>query len=267
MVIPHALWIALIPFALGASALIAAPAAQTDPAVQVLATKSGVRFGIWPARPAGPAPALFILANSIEETLGSPYYRQAGQFLGQEKRAQDAAGLSGWRVRCENEEDFVAEVTGRLRQVLDHLIEQKLADPVRIGALGTSRGGFVALHFAAADSRVKCVAGFAPVTDLAALSEFRGAQERPLVQRLALVRQADALAGRAIWLFIGDRDERVGTDQAIRFARQVTAASLARQRPALVDLLVLSEPKGHTVPAGLAEQAARWIERQMPPGQ
>jgi dienelactone hydrolase len=123
--------------------------------------------------------------------------------------------------------------------VLDHLIAAGVADPERVAACGTSRGGFAALHFAAADPRVKCVAAFAPATDLGALSEFRGAGDHPLAARLALQRRDDDLAGRAVWLVIGDRDERVGTDH------------------------VVSEPRGHATPAGAAEQGAKWIEQQV----
>src|SRR5437870_5416597 len=182
---------------------------------EIITTKSGVHFGIWPERPTKPAPTMFVLAGAVEDSLKSAYYRQAGEFLakegwllvsvdlpchGQETRPNESAGLSGWRARVNKDEDVIADVTVRLKKVLDHLIAEKLADPERIAALGTSRGGFVAFHFAAADERVKCVAGFAPVTDLAALSEFHGAEKNPLVQRLALERHADALAGRALWL-------------------------------------------------------------------
>ncbi|MBI5773239.1 MAG: prolyl oligopeptidase family serine peptidase [Verrucomicrobia bacterium] len=247
--------------------------------IEVLATKSGLRFGIWPKRPEKPAPTMFVLSGKLEDTLGSTYFRQAGEFLakdgwllvsvdlpshGQEMRPKGDSGLGGWRARINNGEDPVADVTGRLSRVLDHLLTEKLADSERIAALGTSRGGFVAFHFAAADKRVKCAAGFAPVTDLAALSEFRFAETNALVQRLALERHADALAGRALWLVIGDRDARVSTDAAIRFARHVTAVSLEKKLPALVELHVVSEPKGHTVPAGYAEKAAEWFRKQFP---
>jgi dienelactone hydrolase len=263
-----------------ATLLVADRVALGAEQLEVLTTKSGIRFGIWPKRPEKPAPTMFVLAATIEDTLGSAYFRQAGEFLakdgwllvsvdlpchGQETRKKEGAGLSGWRVRCTNDENFIADVTRRLSKVLDHLVAEKFADAERIAALGTSRGGFVAFHFAAADRRVKCAAGFAPVTDLAALSEFRGAQENSLVQRLALERHADAFAGRAIWLVIGDRDARVSTDAAIRFARRVTAASLEKKLPALVDLHVIAEPKGHTVPAGWAERAAEWFRKQVEP--
>ena len=107
------------------------------------------------------------------------------------------------------------------------------------------------------------MAAFAPVTDLAMLREFKGAEQNPLVQRLSLENRAGELAGRAVWIVIGDRDERVSTDSVIRFARKATAESLRRKRAALVDLHVVAEPSGHTTPAGSAELAAEWITRRL----
>jgi len=255
------------------------PAAEEDSrAVRVLRTESGVRFGIWADNSDRPAPTLFVLSGTIEETLGDAYYRQSGSALaewgylsvsvdlpchGQEKRPDEPGGLGGWRARSERNDDFVAESNARLRQVLDHLIEAGYTDADKVASCGTSRGGFLALHFAASDPRVKCAAAFAPVTELGALREFEGATEHPLVGKLALAKQAEKLAGRAVWLVIGDQDERVGTDHTIALARRITAASLARRIRSRVELHVMAEPRGHTTPTGAAERAAAWIRRQI----
>ena len=271
-------------FALALLGLVCAGRAGTGDVartVQVLETASGVRFGIWGNRPDSPAPTLFILANTIEGTLGDAYFRQAGEALagqgylcvsidlpchGQQQRAGEPPELAGWRYRCEHGEDFVSEADERLRQVLDHLIAAGCTDPARVAACGTSRGGFLALHFAAADARVKCVAAYAPVSDLAALSEFNGTGSNALVSALALSRQADKLAGRAVWIVIGDQDKRVGTDRAISLAHRIEAAALAQGLASRVELHVMPEPRGHTTPAGAREQSAGWIRRQIGPG-
>lgn len=249
------------------------------PGIELAETKTGVRYGIWSQPTQLPAPTLFIIANSIDETLGSAHFRQAGNFLAPEAwlcvsidlpahvpdiRPGQRSGLAGWRERIDHGDTLVPAITTRLSQVLDELIARGLTDPRRIAAIGTSRGGFIALHFAAADLRVQAVAAFAPVTDLAALTEFKGAENAPLVRSLALGLQVKALAGRAVWLAIGDRDTRVGTDLTIQFARQLTAASLASQQPALVELHVLAEPRGHSLPIGTAENSAAWLRKQFP---
>jgi dienelactone hydrolase len=272
-------------FLVGVALLAAGPSGGADPATPapgpqaaILTTPSGVRYGIWPAKPALPAPTLFIFASSIEETLNTVYFRQAGNLLaakgylcvsvdlpchGREVRPGEAAGLVGWRRRCEAGENFVEDAVTRFRAVLDALIANGLTDANKVAACGTSRGGFMAMHFAARDPRVHCVAAFAPCTDLTILREFQGMEKRDLVDSLSMQNTAKRLAGHRLWLITGDRDERVGTDLTIAFARQVTAESLSAKLPALVDLHVLSEPRGHSVPAGVADEAAEWIYRNV----
>lgn len=266
--------------ALGAFARPSGPA-KTQPGLQKLTTPSGVSFGIWSAGTTGPAPTLFILASTIDETLGDPYFRQSGTALaeqagficvsidlpahGAEHRADERAGLEGWRDRADRDEDFVAANNARLRAVLDYLVAEGYTDPARIVACGTSRGGYLALQFTAAEPRVRAVAAFAPVTDLTALREFKGAEASPLVQRLSVIRQADALANRPVWVVIGDRDTRVGTDDAIAFARAVTNAALRPGGNPRVELHVLPEPKGHTTPHGAPAAATAWLLAQCPP--
>lgn len=256
-------------------------AADSQPALTIQQTTTGIRYGVWAHPMRHPAPTLFILASSIEETLGNDYFRQAGTALarygyvcvaidlpshGREQRAGEPPGLDGWRWRLDRGEDIVASNNRRLSAVLDHLIAEGRADPARVAACGTSRGGFLAMHFAAVDPRVRAVAAYAPVTDLASLREFRGAEDDPLVSSLALLRRNEDLAHRAVWIIIGDRDERVDTDKAVALARQITSSALAKGLDARVDLHVLSEPRGHTTPRGAVEASMEWIQRQLNPG-
>jgi dienelactone hydrolase len=237
-----------------------------------------VRFGIWPKAPDKPAPTLFILGSTIDGTLGSAYFRQAGNTLaergylcvsidlpchGQEQKSGEPEGIAGWRARAEKGEDFIKGMTDRLTAVLDDLVKRGWTDPQRVAACGTSRGGFSAVHFAAAEPRVRCVAAYAPVTELTVVREFLGAEDNAVLKKLSLERQADRLAGRAVWLIIGDRDDRVSTDHSVQFARAVTKESLKQKVPALVDLHVVVEPQGHTTPKGAAELSAAWIDEQL----
>lgn len=242
---------------------------SSDKIVRKWRTESGIEFGVWGRRDGERQPTLIVLASTIQETLGRPYYRQCGNRLvhesgwlcvsidlpchGEQRRDGESAGLTGWRKRVEAGEDFVSEFNQRLSTVLDHLIANGYTDPRRIAACGTSRGGFLATHFTAADHRVACVVGFAPVTDLAKLSEFQGMEKDTLTRKLSLANLAEALTGRWVLIGIGDQDQRVSTDAAIDFARKLT---IARSR---VQLHVFSEPRGHTTPNGFPELAADWI--------
>jgi len=246
--------------------------------VTVQKTSGGVEFGTWSSDITAPAPTLFILAGTIQSTLDSKYFRQCGNALaergylcvsidipchGSQTRSDQPNGLGGWSHRAGTDDDFVAEFNARMSAVLDHLIESGATDPSKVAVCGTSRGGFLAYHFAAHDPRVKCAAGFAPATDLAALSEFKGKEQHPLVKRLSVLSQADRLAGRSVWIIIGDQDERVGTHHAIELAQGITAASLAKKVPSRVELHVMPEPRGHTTPRGASQLAADWIHREL----
>lgn len=241
-------------------------------------TPDGARFGIWGTKVSYPAPTLFVLSATIDESLGDPYYRQCGNALaeqgflcvsldlpghGMDRRDDEPGGLNAWRVRSDRGEDFVTPFTRRARQVLDYLIQAGYTDPHRVAACGTSRGGFMALRMTAVEPRIRATVAFAPVTALGTLREFHGAANTDHVEALSLLARAGALGGRSLWLIIGDRDERVGTDDAVAFARRVTKLSLAQGKTADVTLIVQPEPKGHTTPAGAPALAAAWIAERL----
>jgi len=241
-------------------------------------TPDGVEYGLWGTQVTYPAPTLFIFASDIQGTLDNPYFRQCGDALaaqgylcvsldlpghGADQREGEPGALGTWRTRSDEGEDFIAPFTARVRAVLDHLIATGASDPARIAACGTSRGGFMALQVAASDPRIRATAAFAPVTNLMALREFGGAKNTEHVATLSLLAHADKFAGRAVWVIIGDRDDRVSTDDCIAFARRATAVSLEKTETADVTLLVIPEPKGHTTPQGAPELAAVWIAEKL----
>ncbi len=259
------------------------PALEGEPVatIAVESTPGGVEYGVWGTvreKPA-PAPILFVLAGTIDSTLSDEYFRQCGNQLaadhgyllvsidipchGSQNQGGKLSGLAGWAERARMGEDIVAESNQRLSEVLDHLIASGIADAENVAACGTSRGGFLAMHFVAHDPRVKCVAAFAPVTDPAALTEFAGLADNAMVKSLDLESRADRLAGRALWVVIGDQDGRVSTTRVIAFAQAVTRASVERKVDSRIELHVMPEPGGHRTPAGSADPAAEWIGRQM----
>ncbi|MEO2046677.1 MAG: alpha/beta fold hydrolase [Pirellulales bacterium] len=243
-----------------------------------LRTASDVHFGIWGTKVRYPAPTLLVFSSTIEESLGVPYYRQCGNALAQQgylcvsldlpghglkQRADEPEGLAAWRFRSDQGEDFIGPFNRRVHDVLDYLIEGSYTDPQRIAACGTSRGGYLALQVTAAEPRIRATAAFAPVTNLSKIREFHSATYRDRMKDLSLYAKAENLTGRALWLVIGDRDDRVGTDDTIAFARRVTVLSLAQSKPADVTLIVQPEPQGHTTPAGSPALAAQWITEKM----
>ncbi len=249
--------------------------------IQVRRTPEQVRYGLIGTVGKKPAPTLFVLAHAIEEMQRQPVYTEVASILakegwisvvidppchGEDVRPGEPGQLSGWRNRLEQGEDFMPAFVAKARAVLDLLVQQGIADPGRVAACGTSRGGFLAYHFAASEPRIKAVAGISPVTRLNALREFAATSRRAQADELDLTRLAPKLAGRAVWLSIGNNDVRVNTDDAIAFTRAVVHATARPDRPnevIPVELVVAPTP-GHTKIDQAHELLASWLVARLP---
>ena len=244
--------------------------------VHIQATDSGIRFGIWPGKPKVPAPTLLFFGGAIEEMLRDDYQRQCGNILaekgyicilidgpceGKELRPGEQGGLSGWRNRLENGENFIPEANSRASELLDYLIAQGYTDPENIVACGISRGGFLAMHFTISEPRVKCTAVYCPVINLGTLQIwFKGAEQHPAIRSVDLMEHADKLVGRPLWIVLGDQDRPIDTDYVIGFARKISRLSGQNSQ---IEMHVIAEPNGHTIPAGSDKMSASWILKQV----
>jgi dienelactone hydrolase len=259
-----------------------ATAADETPAMKILRTPGGARFSLFGKKGDAPAPTLFVFATSLENLEKQPIYTDVGLRLskhgflyvaldppchGEDVKAKEPPELRGWRHRLENGEPLIAPFTDRARDVLDYLVKEGYTDPGRVAACGTSRGAFLAYHFAAVEPRVKAVAGLSPLTDLLAITEFKGMEKHEATRALAVETLAPKLAGRAVWLSIGNDDQRVSTDAAIAFTRKlVTAGAAARKdvKQVIPVELIVAPAQGHSAIEHESERAAAWLLRQLP---
>jgi dienelactone hydrolase len=242
-------------------------------------TAAGTAYAALPSHGGAPAPTLLLLAMAGADTLTTEPYGRVGQLLhargwnvvsldlpchGADRRAGEPAELLGWVARLAQSEDIVTPFRRRAGDVVEHLVATGAADPARVAAAGTSRGGFMAFHAAAGNPRIRAVAAFAPATDLLVVREFAGLESSALVRRLALAHAVTALAGRAAWITIGHADERVDTDKAIAFARALEAAGGEGPRAGPVVLRVLPTA-GHCSFPEWHDEAAEWLGRVIAP--
>lgn len=242
-------------------------------ALQRLMAPGEIEFGLVGKKGPQPMPTAFIFANDIENTLTSDDYNRCGKILvkngflcvgldlpchGADAKTGEPGGLDGWCHRLRQGENVVEKFCAKSRALLDYLIAEGYTDANRVVACGTSRGGFIALHFAASEPRVKSVVAFAPVTDLLALREFDGQDNVEAITSLALARHAEKLATRKIWLCIGNYDERVDTDLAIDFTRRVVRASVEQKVEPDVELHVMTS-RGHSIHKTAHPEAAQWL--------
>lgn len=250
--------------------------AQVKDSVRHFITGNGTEFGLWGGNNrTKPAPVLFILASSIDETLGTEYFRQCGNRLAREngwvcvsldlpyhgKLQKDTsfAGLTGWAEAIRKGEDIISFNNRRMKDILEYLLRKGIADEKNIYAAGSSRGGYLALQFAASEHRIRSVVAYAPVTKLTAVREFITIPEKDILPVYDLDNQLDSLATKDVWFVIGDRDERVGTDLMVDFAKRLRQAQRAINSPARMELNVMLEPKGHTTPKGSVDRSVNWL--------
>lgn len=250
---------------------LAAPVhAQEKPPFQVLQTPSGVRFAVMGTKPATPGATHLVFASAMQETLRSDDFIKIGKLLAKHgylsvsldvpSHGEDkpAGGLGGWRTSMESKDNFVDRFAKRASDVLDHLIKEGYTDPKKVVASGTSRGGFIALHFAAREPRVHTVVAFAPVIDLLAVTEFKGLENNDLAKELNLLRHADKLADRRVWICIGNQDARVNTDDTIAFTRLAVKAAKAPSKVVPIELHVMPTAI-HRIHATAHEEAAAFV--------
>ncbi len=239
--------------------------------LHMMETRSGVKFGSLGVPKPVRAPSIIVIGSDLEYSLTNDEINEVGRLLGPrgvssfaldvpchgaDVRAGEPEGLHGWRSRLDREEDFVKPFTQKVSAIIDFLIEEGFSD--RIAIAGTSRGGFMGLHAMAADPRVRCSVAFAPVTELTVLDEFKGLEDHALTRSIALHTVADKLAGRPLWMCIGNHDERVGTDHLMAFSRKVVAASFAKNVPAPVELHIM-QTEGHRIHGTAHQEAEVWL--------
>ncbi|MCY2964710.1 MAG: alpha/beta fold hydrolase [Planctomycetota bacterium] len=158
------------------------------------------------------------------------------------------SGIDGMCAQFIAGDDPFARFAADGSAVIDALIQSGDAVADRIVVCGVSRAGYCGLRLAAADKRVCGVAALAPVTDWRQLREFAAVKERDDVAKLALDHFADALAGRPVYMAIGNRDERVGTDCCTRFALKLFEAEERKKQPeSKIRFLVVDDSKGHAL--------------------
>ena len=146
-----------------------------------------------------------------------------------ERVKQYGEGLSGMSGALMAGDDPFEQFVDDGKAALDACLEKGIGPNGMIVAYGVSRAAYCCLRLAAADPRVRAIAGPSPVTDWALLTEFEEAFDQSKLEQIHIDNWADQLADRAVYLCIGSQDDRVGTDSCVQFAMKL----FERQRQAL----------------------------------
>lgn len=170
------------------------------------------------------------------------------------------SGIAGFSKCIVAGEDPFATFVQDGTAVIDELLKRGLASPGRIVASGVSRAGYCVLRLAAAESRIQAAAALAPVTDWTALREFAKVAKHPGVTSLALTNFARELAGKRIYIAIGNFDDRVDTAACTRLVLAINEAE-QQQKVAKSQLryLIVDDSQGHSLAARWRQEGIRFL--------
>lgn len=170
-----------------------------------------------------------------------------------------------WAWGFVHQPSFISDFLDLCQHHINYLITEGLINFQHLGVAGLSRGGFLATHLAARDSRLKTVLGFAPLIQPQSLEELKTFPESSF-DRFSLTAVVDQLIHTRLRFHIGNHDMRVGTDICYQFIHQLTKAAFNQGiRSPGVELIIYPSIgyQGHGTPPLIFSDGADWIKRQL----
>jgi Prolyl oligopeptidase family len=228
----------------------------------------------------GPLPSLFYFALSAQDSLTLDPFNQPVQFLSDIPAIRifsitlpshgpgfdNNLAMGLWADAVAGGSDPITPFINRCRAEINRLIDQGYIDPAHLAAAGLSRGGFIATRLAARDARIRTLLAYAPLVDLADLSEFKDLQESPLTLSLKLENLIPKLIDKQIRIYCGNRDTRVNTDKIYHFVRAVAEGSFTNgKRSPSVELMLSPSVghQGHGTPPHIFKSGVEWLREKL----
>lgn len=177
------------------------------------------------------------------------------------------AAMHEWAKEFAANPQFISGFIDECCENLNFLHNKGLIDFTQIGVSGLSRGGFMATHLAARDSRLCYVLGFAPLTKPRPLEEFKDFPSLHL-EEVALSQLVDKLVRVQIRFYIGNNDVRVGTDDCYTFIRELTNQAIHNGiRSPQTELIIYPSIgfRGHGTPPNIFLDGAAWLKTRLIP--
>lgn len=227
-----------------------------------------------PSLEEGPKPAIIYFSLSANESLNLDPYNQPALSIssnecrifsitlpGHHKGQDKFKAMEYWATHLNELKKFIESA----HEFIDHLIEKNIAIQKKIGTMGLSRGGFIALHLAT-HNEIAASASFAPVTNLKSLIEFQRNLDPHTTESLLLENQFHKLFNKPIRNYIGNRDTRVSTKDAYLFTEKLSEyAYQNRVRSPKVELFIIPSigQFGHGTLPQTFEEGAKWLKKQI----
>ena len=224
-------------------------------------------------------PTVFYFALSGKDSVALDPYNQPALYLakhgirvfsldlpahGPNMNALDAVGV--WAQEFAEGKDPISPFLDQIIFAIDALIAKGLIVREKIGVMGLSRGGLIASLIAAKYENIRAVVGFAPMTELSFASEFADLQDNENVRAINLQSHVAALCVKPIRYYIGNRDERVGTDKCFELVQNLANYAFEQNisNPPVEMIITPSVGQmGHGTSKEVFEAGADWIGRKL----
>lgn len=227
----------------------------------------------------GPLPSVFYFSLSGEESLGLPPYNQPAVLLSEhgirvfsltlpshEGQFPHTHAIKEWADSFLSEKNMIGEFVETCLKALDFLIKKGYIDIQHIATAGLSRGAFIATHLAAHDERIKTILGFAPLTRLETMKDFKDILDLPIIPTLSLESLIPKLIHKRLLFHIGNGDTLVSTPYCFSFIHALAESIYQKKHQfAPVELIVYPSigHKGHGTPPEIFHAGTSWLIKQL----
>lgn len=227
----------------------------------------------------GPLPAAFYFALSGNDSLTLDPFNQPALFLtqypirvfsftipGHGQGLDNTKAMAYWASEIAKGNNIIYKFIEECSRHIDYLAEEGYLNTEFMGALGLSRGGFIAGHLAAMDPRIRFILGFAPLTRLDVMEEFKSIENESLVKSLALIKLVEKIQDRQLRFYIGNHDIRVGTDHCFEFIKELTDTAYNNWiHPPLVEMVISPSigHNGHGTSPETFKDGADWLGKKL----
>jgi len=164
------------------------------------------------------------------------------------------SSMEMWKDSLVKGEDSISPFLEMCHQTIEYLKENGLLTQNSLSVGGISRGGFAALHFAAAISSTKKALLFSPLINPALNKSL---------EYLSLKNTLPKLLDKTIRIHVGNRDEIVHTSACIHFTNDLVEASYKEGiKPAKIELHLYPSIgyKGHGTTNASFLEGANWLK-------
>jgi esterase FrsA len=227
---------------------------------------------VGPSLEEGPLPSIVYLALCAKDSLTKDPINEPVQFLADQRirffsidlpaHENDRSpyeALASWAHDIEQGTDIFTPFFNQVMESITYGITNNLIDPEQLGIAGLSRGGFLAIHLAALDPRLKAIVLFAPLTNLATSKDLRPIADHPLAKKFNLEALTDTVTNKKIRFYMGNKDSRVDTKSCIDFAWSLMEKSTLRAPQ--IELIITPSigQMGHGTSPEMFQQGAKWL--------